>query len=277
MRLVSLALLLVAATLSAPAPASACSPVECGPGVLLPQGGSIPQNAPGMFWQPFSGRIGDPEAQVHLYRVTDAGEQELPTTITRVPRAFAGTGRHAFVIRPVDGWVRGDRYRAEALQDCAWAARRNGPLTTTFEVTRRARYPRSLGRLAVTSHRGGLLVRTWRGSCSETVGAVWNDIAVELSPDAAPWRELLLFRTTVDGSPWRPTNSLGLGLPPPGQSWVGRGQDRVFSQCHAEEPNVADRGVPLGEHRLRMVATLPGTEVDVETQSVGAPLVCPPR
>lgn len=263
------------ATLATPTAASACSPAECGPGILLPRGGTIPQNAPGMYWQPFSSNMQRPESQVHLFRITGSTEQELDLTIERVPRAGARTGGGAFVVRPVDGWVRGARYRAEAPQDCAWAARRGGPLATTFEVARRARLPRSLGTLTVTAGRGQLVVRTWRGTCSEAVGAVWNDIALALSRTARPWRELLLFRSVVDGLPWRPTPSLGAWLPAPGESWVGRGQDRMFSQCRAREPNVADRGLPLGDHRASMSATLPGTEVEVETTVVSAPLVCP--
>lgn len=55
---------------------------------------------------------------------------------------------------------------------------------------------------------------------------------MELNPELAPFTDLLMYETLVDGKPW--THETSLGDPPVvGRSWVGRGVDKLLTLCEA--------------------------------------------
>jgi len=59
---------------------------------------------------------------------------------------------------------------------------------------------------------------------------------------------------------------------PPGASWKGRGTDLLYAACDAGV--FGDPGLGLGEHRVRMVAELPGTGLVLRSEEVRVTLSC---
>jgi hypothetical protein len=56
---------------------------------------------------------------------------------------------------------------------------------------------------------------------------------LELNPELAPFTDLLMYETLVDGKPW--THETSLGDPPVvGRSWVGRGVDKLLTLSKPE-------------------------------------------
>ncbi|MCX4245539.1 hypothetical protein [Paraliomyxa miuraensis] len=87
-----------------------------------------------------------------------------------------------------------------------------------------------LGTLAATAPVLGSVSRPADISCSESVDAMVVDVTLALDPALEPLADLLMYETYVDGMRWRPITGY-FSEPAPGESWVGRGEDRIYAIC----------------------------------------------
>ena len=244
--------------------AEACSPPQCWPGSFTPaQAASVPANLPAFHWQPtlsFDGKVSDP-SKVSLK--TAAGD-EIPITGTPIPN-----GDWVFAID--QALVAGTTYVLTDLNLCA--GDQLGP-TATFTADVAAPLPTDLGTLVASDHRiAAFEVGTSSGSCSASIDGDQVLIDLVASATAEPWRDVLMVETLVDGGPWRPQTSINFSQPP-GTSWRGRGADRVYTTCFANDPS-AFTGTTEGAHEVTMRATLPGGTT-AWTASVPIELSCNP-
>ncbi len=117
--------------------------------------------------------------------------------------------------------------------------------------------PKVLGTLKVEGlSRATFRVGTISGSCDREVTAARLKITLEPSAEAKPGLPLMAFKTYVDGQWYVPWNTLG-AIPNPWHSWKGRGEDMLFSTCVVTDKGVTGQ-LTQGEHRVRMVGTMPG-------------------
>ncbi len=249
-----------------PGRAAACEPMPCLEGYVVPSSGTLPASFGKILWAPTRDLAGGPEADrsaVHLFRSNGAREEGVPVSFEDGPDG-------ATFIRPTGGFVVGASYRLEAPQTCIAGSSRT--LHASFTVTANAPPPRTLGTMRADFGRGALTVATASGSCATSVEAAWADVTLAPSPEAAPFRDVLLYETLVDGTPFHASASLGT-IAPPGSSWVGRGIDRIFTRCHTDNP-AAFVGLTAGTHRVSMRARLPGDSVVIESGPVTVELSC---
>jgi MYXO-CTERM domain-containing protein len=134
-----------------------------------------------------------------------------------------------------------------------------------------------LGLIAVTSSTIGAVNVAANASCSEPIRSCTVNTSLEWTQANAPWRDVMMFETIVDGEPfsiWHDqitANELG-GL------YRGRERDVVFAPLGDIPENVHDfRQLELGEHTLAIRARLPGSDVIMETPSVTIELDCGPK
>jgi hypothetical protein len=224
--------------------ARACSMAGCNPPSFAPASGRIPANATALYWIPSYPSRGQSGLSTDL--VVHAGNDAISFDT-------ADSGRAYQIIRPTQPLVEGTTYRMEELGGCA-------PSGTTFEVGPPQPPPMTLGDLSVgASTIADLTVFSRGGGCVSRFVAAQADVEIVLSPHAAPWSELLFYRTIVDEKPWDPPESIG---PDPfiGGSWKGRGKDRLFAFCRengqSTEPD--ERGLAQGRHTVRMEASFTG-------------------
>ncbi len=166
----------------------------------------------------------------------------------------------------------GVSYRLVDSSVCA-GSEESGP-EILFEAGDEEPLPESLGELVATDIGvGAIQLATSDGSCAGSIEADRVEIALEPSAAAAPWLELLHFETLVDGGAWQPSSD-SLVLSPPGASWVGRGRDLVHAACEPDPVGGTHPGADQGTHEVVMRATLPGTDISLETAPVTVDLRC---
>jgi MYXO-CTERM domain-containing protein len=145
--------------------------------------------------------------------------------------------------------------------------------TITFTATAVAPLPTSLGATESTNlFEEDLQIATSIGSCDATVFADAYDVSIALATDAQPWKDVLMYATTIDGTPWSASGSLN-GLPDPGTSWTGRGSDRVFEVCSGGDSTTSP-GAPAGNHDVALHAKLPGTALALDATPTTISLIC---
>lgn len=169
---------------------------------------------------------------------------------------------------PLGALQPGDVVELRADERCAIGGSR--PLRARIEIGPEAPLPATLGTLRHEAHTGSLTIASSGGACSEAKPATYVDVTVTLSPEARPWRSLLSYRTSVDGRPYEAATTLG-ALAPYGESWMGRGRDRVFAGCTTS----TEGGVSAAEHVIVMHATVPGTDIDIQSAPLTVDLRCP--
>jgi uncharacterized protein (TIGR03382 family) len=143
--------------------------------------------------------------------------------------------------------------------------------TFTFAATAAAPLPTTLGELTVTAMTLAPLELAGGAGCSEQITSARADVSLTLSASASPWKDALVYTTWVDGEQWSASADLQAS-PAYGESWVGRGRDRVYAACTA--PQEASPGVPEGQHSVELRAALPGTDLDLRSTSVMVTLKC---
>lgn len=241
--------------------AAACEPPGCHAGSLIPAGGTIPKNAAGLRWHLGSG-------------VVDVGKPEKRIAITRDGKKVK------FALVPIDGetmrieidggLVEGATYRVQADNACGWFGPKK--LESTFEVGPEAPMPTELGRLrAVTAKVDTLRIGTDAGSCDVDEKAVFADLEVVLAPSAAPWKELIDYTATVDGKPWHYSQAIN-EAPLLGESFLGRGKDRVYARCQPD--SFAFEGAGEGKHDVALSGVVFGSSATVATPTVALSLSC---
>jgi hypothetical protein len=255
--------------MAAPRPAHACSQPACWSAALVPGPEleqSVPANLPALYWRPFFGAgapLPDP-ATVTLAR-RDRPDQPIELSPSQIENGDV-------VLVPMTSLEPGVGYRLADSSVCA-GSEESGP-EILFEAGDEAPLPQSLGELLATDIGvGRVSVATLSGSCAESIEADRVEIALEPSADAAPWLELLHFETLVDGHVWQPSGDITV-LSPPGASWMGRGRDLVHASCEPDLGQGTDPGVDEGSHEVSMRATLPGTDIALETAPVTVDLRC---
>ena len=147
-----------------------------------------------------------------------------------------------------------------------------GTPARTFRATAAQPLPRSLGTLIAVSRGTGLLALAHSVSCDTCVEAERVTVTLDPAPEAEPWLAALHFSTWIDGRQWTPYKDSRPSTYDAG-SWFGRGRDVLYRVCRSWlEPRT--RGLSTGEHSVVMKATLPGTDVALETAPVTVRFAC---
>jgi MYXO-CTERM domain-containing protein len=241
--------------------AEACSPPLCVPSALSPSdGATVPADGSVFFWRPAQSELDDIEpdpGQVILYR-SDDPSATIELEVTEVEGGYALT--------PAEPLEEGTDYTLSAPSGCEGTG-----FDTDVEVQLRAGAPaprpEELGYAeGLMHHVGELTVASYGGACSAQVQAARAEVELVMAEGARPWISLLHFETLVDGKPWTPRASAPETLPP-GESWRGRGRDLIFTTCASEDDSAAS-GLAEGEYEVVLRATLPGTDLVLETDPV---------
>ncbi len=256
--------------LGAPRPAHACSQPACWSAALVPGPGleqTVPANLPALYWRPLFGE-GAPQPDPEAVILAPVDQPDAPVALT----ASATDDGH-MLLASAAGLVPGVTYRLTDSSVCDGSDER-GP-EIVFQAGDEAPLPASLGELFATDMGvGSIVVETTRGSCGVAIEADRMEIALSPAAEAEPWMELLHFETLVDGDAWRPSSDITV-LAPPGASWVGRGRDLVHAACEPEQPGGGTNlGVDEGRHEVAMRATLPGTDISLQTAPITIELRC---
>jgi hypothetical protein len=111
--------------------------------------------------------------------------------------------------------------------------------------------------------------------CTTEIDAAQAIVTLELAPAAAAWEPLLLYETLVDGLPWAASRDAGVTIAP-GESWEGRGADRLYAACPpggGGYPGIA-YGLEPGTHSVQMRAQILGTDRWIESDTIEIDLRC---
>jgi len=225
--------------------------------------GVIPVNALGVAWHTnLAGEV--PADKIWV-------EQVEGDTRTRVDFAIESPLEDLYLIRPAN-WAQGHTYRIHAETDRFVAY----PYTADDWIRE---VEVQVGPPVTTEPTGDIFVDTAKpdsirissngGGCDTTfegvgVGVYMRNLEIDYG--------LLLFTTTVDGKAWAPRTDL-CEANRPGESWVGRGQDRLVAVC--DDSFVEDFMLAPGSHTVSMSARLPGTDIIFTSEKVTVELTCP--
>ena len=265
MRILLLGAALVTA---APSISSACEPPPCWPGAFVPRdGGSVPANIPAFTWRPlqqFQSQGAVDPTQVALYA------DDAPTTPLALTASAQADGTYRLV--PAAPLEAGKHYKLVDHTTCPQGSSFETP-SAGFTTTASAPLPTSLGTVAATDLGViGLSIATASGTCSvDTYSDTW-DLVVNLTTEATPWHDVLMYQTTVDGAAWAAGGSLN-GESDPGTSWRGRGLDRVFHVCGGGD-SASSTGLAEGFHDVVFHATLAGTSLALASSPATVNPVC---
>lgn len=283
------AAVLVGVSVSEIETADACTPeTHCNGGHVYPMARTgVPANLPALYVSP---RIGAGENQkpdsfdtsdVRFLEVKESGTERIPLTLYRRPDSEPQGG---YLFKP-DAPLRDDaQYRIETGDYCRGDGSLDGEeaLSTSFRATEKAELPDSLGSLKILEREtDDVQIENWYGgSCWHSLLASKVRLEVEFSDSALPWRYLFFFSTYVDGSSWSPSRSLANTNPRPGRSWIGRGEDLVYTVCESQlERDVGEDTYydPLAEgtHQVEIRASIPGVDRTWTAGPVEIELRCP--
>lgn len=290
-----------AAGVSVPASrARACSGWLCSPSIYFPAEGAVPANLPGFHWWP--GRLvaswedagtWDDEADLpgllRFARVDGASPEWLEVEL-RAPDDAHGP----YLVVPKEPLVEGGEYVLWDATECSaqpyaldtppteeqWLER--APSSgwpggiAHVRATARAPLPKELGTLDAAEPTMGIVSVAHDASCSFGADALYVELTIAHDAAARPWRDALAYATEVDDEAYAPYGDYNQEFYSfdfePGTSFVGRALDRVYTTC---EPQPYSEGVEQGAHRARIRATVPGTELRLETNEVSFTLSCP--
>jgi len=161
----------------------------------------------------------------------------------------------------------------EAADTCAIGG--HAPFVASVAITLAAPIPAHLGSLsAAPAVHGPLAIASDGGGCSRERAVVHVDVALTLDAAAQPWADLLLYETRVDGAHYQAASSAIHG-PPPHVSWMGRGRDRLFALCDGAAGAGEPAGLAPGTHAVQLIATLPGSDARIVSDTLEIELACP--
>ncbi len=247
-------LLAALALFTHPAPADACSGCSQ-PGLVPgPDGTVAPINALGVLWGPYP--ITQPLGDDDLPRLFEVGSG-LELALEQVP-----LGPDIYLV-PGAALELGESYRFEVPESgCVEATSR------TLVAGEPLEFPAGLGVLTATEPSSAPITLAGGVGCSEQVDVVYVRVELELVPALAPFEELLMYETYVDGERWRPTVG-SFDEPAPGETWRGRGVDLIYATCN---DGVGGSAEP---HLVQMRARLAGApEIAIETEPIEVVLNC---
>ncbi len=256
-------------TFQTPQRAHACSPPLCYPSAFVPgDEAKVPANLGRLIWRPAATSFGgEPPDLTDLRLIEDRDDGAI------IDLEGEMTGP-LYLLTPASDLQKGQRYRL--VDDAACEAQSDdGPWESTFEVGEPAPLPETLGTISARAEGiGELTIATFGGQCGVRATADRVSIALEPAADAAPWLDVLHFETLVNDERWAPRR-LSVSILDPGASWVGRGRDLLYRACETEYGEEPIAQLAAGTHTVRFRATLPGTDLELETPEVTVNLSCP--
>jgi hypothetical protein len=254
-----LAVVLPIVVVGAPAPADACID-PCVQGFFVPASAStVPANLPAVYWSPIYEPSGEWPSKDKLVALSSDG---IPPTFTVVA---AESWRPSYLLYFEVPLVEGTTYAFVDRNECA-VFNFYRPPSVTFLAGPPAPLPTTLGQLESQPSRFGLLDVPAQKECDPImveVVAAHAFVRLELSSDAAPWREVLELETIVDGKVFT----------------VGAHGHSLYRVCAFEttDPWLSIyTGLEEGVHEVKMRATLPGTDLVLETRPITVEIDCPP-
>lgn len=256
----------IAASVAAPR-AQACSASPCLNGRFIPEADTLPSNLPAFYWVPpmlGSGTLRD------ATRVT-LRELKTDRLIELSARALGGH----FLLAPRTPLEPLAEYRLtdSTAEPCSpFRSEPTGTPARTFRATAAQPLPRSLGTLIAVPRGIGLLALSASASCDVCVEAERVTVTLDPAPEAEPWLAALHFSTWVDGREWTADKD-GRPSTYDAGSWFGRGRDVLYRECRSWRQTWTS-GLSTGEHSVVMKATLPGTDVALETAPVTVRFAC---
>lgn len=186
------------------------------------------------------------------------GMNELPVEVI---------GGIEVLVVPGEPLVPGLSYRFELPEEPC-----GGPLTYDFVAGEAAVLPAGeLGTLSASVPERGPVSVVGQGMCVDEIEAVFVDLELALAPEFAALEPFLMYETEVDGERWTHQPS-AVSEAQLGESWRGRGVDRVFWSCSGVDGDPSGVGPSSGLMTIRMSARFPGlpeqvfvsSEVEVE-------------
>ncbi|QDG53329.1 hypothetical protein FIV42_22050 [Persicimonas caeni] len=264
-----------------PADAEACTPAPCTPAEFPYDQKMVPPGVVGLPWYPGSNPSydGDIEASdVSLYEL-ESGDS-IPFELLEHPNAQAGSGTNAhsfYFIRPTVSLSPGTAYRVEALDLCTLDE--NGmPVAGLSEATfatacESAPLPTELGALRSGPNFKGPLPVQEQDGCNSLKETSQVRLWLEPSEEARPWMGVLEFELASTDDTWPTEPAIGERLLL-GESRFGRGREVLVTWCDPDSGQPIDPGVPPGTHQVYLKASIPGTDVALETAPVEVTLAC---
>ncbi|MEQ9074716.1 MAG: hypothetical protein RLP09_12735 [Sandaracinaceae bacterium] len=251
--------------LAAPRAASACSAEYCpGPRIWLEAGASLPANTPGVW--------------VDLSRVVDAAPElelwlEVEGELVEQEARLEGE-----LLVPAAGFVEGATYQVRAVRACVTQE-------VDFVVGPEAPLPEALGLgRVIETGRASMPIPAYDGSCYSGVDAAYADVWVEPGAELEGWHDAVIWETFVDGERYAPRGTINAGggaytVPSDVQyderhSWWGPATDRVYAACGEVPEGAVSEGVGEGVHTVVLRASIPGTDVVVESNPITVELLC---
>ena len=263
-----LAVVAASSLAAVPTPTQACGPPSCATDQFLPVSGELPASAPAIAL--FAGK---PSAGEDIaFECTDAAgaARAVPFELELMPAACPDGNCTIPVptslIKPMEPLVPGETCVLRG-NECKNQWQGWDPLAGNeylrargeFAVAEPASLPTTLGTLELDPpaiEMIDVLGNSFEGCRAEVEGCVVR-ASVALSDEAKPWADALVYTTLLDGERW----SLSQAVLPKqhGGSYLGRGRDLFYDvKKNARHP---------GEHRVVIRATLPGTDLMLETEA----------
>ena len=263
----------VGLTLSQASVASACDRGFCGSfGFALPlDGAQLPANAPALLWTPIANRGEFSPTELNLMRVDGGEVVEVDVSLEVFDAPLAQRFFDHLAVLPATALVEGGTYLLETPSTVG-CGEDEVPVAPTFRVGPPAELPASLGSICFEALGEADLRLAQDASCFHDQQTIYADVGLVLDEAAEPWADLLVFETIVNGELWLPADISG-EIYQTGGSWVGRGVDRVFAICN-ERPYSEHSFLLPGAHELSFRATVPGSDLVLETPPVRLEIVC---
>lgn len=232
---------------------------------ISPGGGTVPANLPALRWRVSTPPLDEDVPPVTLIEVlADGRATQLPVTI----EALDGGWKLGHLTRPL---VAGATYQVLVNFHCSGELHIVTTDSVEFRAGPEAPLPTSLGHIEVSAQvRAMCAVGTTSGSCTSPADVAKRDVELVLSTDAAPWRNALLLDWAaapddpVFGLPRRDdTEDAALGF-------------AAYAVCHSDDLGQYD-GNPEGRSAVFVRATLPGSDVVLQTGRATVALQCEPN
>ncbi|TXC67855.1 hypothetical protein FRC91_19420 [Bradymonadales bacterium TMQ1] len=244
--------------------------MECFGEEFLPRY-QAPANFEGGYWIPtleqLAPTITTLQEQFRLTRLDGEKEVDIPVSLEKFE---SDTYQTTYFWKPLEALEPGATYRVRGANFCEDPPEPG--MEHVFKATEPAALPETLGRLRVDQRPDQPLeVDTTSGSCSWEIAADQALVALLPSDEVLPWWELLIFTTYVDGERWEYFRSIAGTGGPVGEGLSGRGRALIYAGC--EEDNQGG-GLSEGTHTVQMKAHLPGSEVEIWSESLEVDFSC---
>ncbi|MFU8805307.1 MAG: hypothetical protein ACNA8W_15955 [Bradymonadaceae bacterium] len=247
--------------------ASPCS-VPCARDSLSFEEARVPANVTGVLWKIGEGRRFEEIDGDEIYLVREDDDGRISVQIERVEF-------HEIAVEFGEALAPNTSYRFVAPWLCnegGYHPDDDSRFEVSFETGDEAPFPSALGALVAKPHQTAAISVNTEDGCSDILDTAYVDIALELSDEALPWHEALIYETYVDGQRWQPTAYLG-ELVIAGQSWQGRGRDRIYTICDPRWSRVYQAAE--GTRTVEMRAWHPGRTALLATSTITIDLTCP--